>query len=724
MNKTVKLTLIIIAGIGSLLAIALISLPFFINPNDYKDKISSIVQKKTGRVLSIPGDIKLQVSPTLDITFALGEIQLAASSDFAGTHFASSKLAEIRLALWPLLSKKQLQINSIALTGVELNLIRKVDGHSNWEDLAGNRGSQTSGNSQENEKPTETSSKKPLLSSIDIGAINIQDINLQYQDLQTKKTVSLKNFNLNVGHLQENSPFPVAADFTFSLDNDKQPLSAAITTSFTVVMNLGAQHFVINDFAFKGNLQGEMFPQSRLDFSLLGDVDINALDERVELHKFVVQQGDLVVQTALSVAGFKTPAIKGTFSIAEYSPKKHLEQLGIVLPQFSGPEVLEKFTASFGFALNSDQLEVKDIQLQLDDTVIKAEASVKNLQRPVYALDLHLGQLDLDRYMVKKSAKPQADVVSTEKVINPKGKEGQLLLPVTLLQGLTFHSVIKIDALKAAKLRMSDILITADGKDGLIRLQPFEAKLYGGSVTVTGMIDVNRDTPVMTIQKTLHDVELGPMFVDMTGKEEITGKASIDIDVKTKGVDKKSLTRNSNGTVSLSLADGKIAKLQILQTIRLAKALLDKESLTQSAATQPTGFAILTASGKLTNGVFTNNDLLAESDLMKVTGKGNVDFVREQIDYLLTINLTDRIERDRETGLVDLGKTPIPYRVRGNFQELEQSAAIEELLKAQATDALLNVLQKQLNKGGEKDGKPANDAESLINQGLKGLFGN
>ncbi len=724
MNKTLKWMLILTAGFGILFIVAILALPFFINPNDYKDKISSIVHKQTGRVLSIPGDIRLQVSPTLDIAFSLGEIQLGASRDFAGTHFASSKLAEIKLALWPLLSKKQLQINSVELTGVKLNLIRRADGRSNWEDLVGNRARESFRDSQEKKKKTKTYSEKPFLTNIDIGGINIRDINLQYQDLQTMQTVSLENFNLNVGHLQENNPFPISAGFTILLERNKQPLRATVTTSCNVSLNLADQHFVINDFTFKGNLQGERFPLSGINLNLMGDVEIHALDERVELHKFVIQQGDLIAQAALSMTGFKTPAIEGTLSITEYSPKKHLAQLGIVLPKFSDPEVLERLSASLGFSLNSDQLEVKDLQLQLDDTVISAKASVKNLQQPAYALDLHLGQLDLDRYMVQKNTTLQGEVPSTEKTTDSKTKEGQEMLPLTFLKGLTFTSVIKIDALKAAKLRMSDILITADGEDGLIRLQSFDAKLYGGNITVTGKIDVSRDTPFVTLQKSLHDIELGPMFLDMTGKEEITGKANIEVDVKTMGVDKDSLTRNSNGTVRLSLADGKIAKLQILQTIRLAKALLNKESITQNAATQPTGFATLTASGKLTNGVFVNNDLRAESDLMKVTGKGHVDFVREQIDYLLTINLTDRIERDKETGLVDLGKTPIPYRIKGSFRELEQSAAIEELLKAQAKDALLNVLQKQFNKGGEKDGKSANDAGSLINQGLKGLFGN
>jgi AsmA protein len=724
MNNTLKWILIIGAGVGSLLTIALVSLPFIIDPNDYKDKINSVVHNQTGRVLSIPGDITLNISPTLDIAFSLGEIQLAASGDFPGTHFASSKLAEIKLALWPLLSRKQLQINSVELSGVQLNLIRKANGQTNWEDLAGKKASGVSPKSQEIKEVVKDSSKKPLLSSIDIGAVIIQDINLDYQDLQANTTASLNNFNLNVGHLQENKPFPVSAGFTFKLDNNKQPLSASITTNFTVALNLTEQHFVISDFILKGDLQGEMFPSSRIELSLMGDVEIHARDEQVELRNFVVQQGKFSAKTALSVSGFNTPAIKGTFSIAEYSPKNHLEQLGIVLPQFSDSTVLEAFSASLGFALTSEQIELKEIQLQLDDTAINGQASVTNLTQPSYALDIHVGTVDIDRYAITKNTTAQKEEPSKEKSRSSQVKEDQIVLPITFLKGLTFRSNIKIDGLKAAKLRTSDILITADGKDGLIRLQPFAAKLYGGTVTATGKIDVSGETPVMNIHKSLNAVELGPLFVDMTGNEEITGTANIEVDVKTMGADKKSLTKNSNGTVTLALADGKIAKLQILQTIRLAKALLDKKALTQSAATQPTGFATLTASGKLTNGVFTNNDLLAESDLMKVTGKGKVDFTTEQIDYLLTVNLTDRIERDKETGLVDLGNTPIPYRIRGTFQELEQSAAMEELLKAQAKDVLMNVLQKQLNTDDEKDGKSTNDAGSLINKGLKGLFGN
>ncbi len=724
MNKAIKWLLIIIAGTGVLFGVILLILPFIIDPNDYKEQINTIVYEQTGRVLSIPGDIKLQISPKLDVAFSLGEIQLASGKDFPDTSFASSTLAEIKLAIWPLLTKNQLQINKIVLSGVQLNLIRNREGKTNWEDLAGR--TTAKGDTETTRKPEQDQPKqstKKALPTIDIGGIEIKDINVQYDDKQAKKTIALNNFNLTIGHIQENAPFPVAANFNFSLDDNKKPVTASIKTGFELTLDLSKQYFSVNGFKLDGLFQGAMLPTSRLAISLMADAEISLPDETVTFQKIIIKQNELTAEATLSLTGFKTPAIEGTVTIAEYSPKKHLSQLGIPLPQFTDQNVLDRLSATLGFSLTSDQLEIKELQLQLDDTTVQANASVKNLQEPAYALNLHINQLDLDRYAMQKDK--TAPLIKKETPQKTTEKQ-QTIIPVLLLRGLTFNADIKIDTLKAAKLTLTEVTLKADGKDGLIQLQALAAKLYEGSLTVTGQVDARSDIPQMQLKKSLQGVQLGPMFIDMVGKEELSGKADIHADFITKGTDKAELTKNANGTVKLSLADGKIAKLQILQTIRLAKSLLDKESLTDNAASQPTGFATLTASGKLTNGVFINNDLLAASDLMKVTGKGTVDLVQEHIDYLLTINLTDRIERKKDTGLVDLGNTPISYRVKGNFNELQQSAAIEELVKAKAKEVLFDALDKQFNKSkdGKEKSKSDNDVNSLINEGLKGLFGN
>ncbi|NOQ45358.1 MAG: AsmA family protein [Desulfobulbaceae bacterium] len=726
MKKAITWILIVIAGLIGLIVTTIVSLSLIIDPNDHKENISKLVHDQTGRELSIPGDIKLQLSPRLDVAFSLGEISLASSSDFPGTPFASSKLAEINLALWPLLTKKQLQINNITLENVQLNLIRNNAGKTNWEDLT------TGTEKEKTTQPEKIETKKPVqppekkLMAIDVESVKITDINVQYLDQQSGKTLSLKNFNLKLGHLKEGQRFPVKADFILSLDDKKQqPLTAAIETQGDLTLFLSKQQFILDGFNLKGLFQGEMFPSSKLELTLFTDAEIHAREEKIILKKFVVKQGELTAETALSLTGFKTPSIEGTFNVPAYSPKAHLEQMGLPLPQFSNPQALDRLSASLGFSLNGNRLEIKDMKVEVDDTRVSATVSINNLQQPAYELLMHIDRMDLDRYAVNKTDKTQKDTPGVpEQKRRQQPQKNQLILPVHLLRNLIFSADIKVNTFKAAKLNMSDIALKADGKDGLIRLQPLAAKLYDGTLTVTGEIDARKDVPEMQLKKVLHGVQLGPMFVDMSGKEEFSGRADIQADVFTRGMNKDELTRNSNGKVKLSVADGRIARLKILHTIRLAKALLDKKVMAPELTAQPTGFATLTASGILTNGVFKNDDLLAESDLMKVTGKGSVDLVNEQINYLLTVYLTDRIERDQETGLVELGNTPIPYRIKGSFTELEQSAAVQELVKAKAKELLLDELQKHLDTGADKEGTPETDAGSLIKKGLKGLFGN
>jgi AsmA protein len=314
-----------------------------------------------------------------------------------------------------------------------------------------------------------------------------------------------------------------------------------------------------------------------------------------------------------------------------------------------------------------------------------------------------------------------------------------MIIPSGQLKGLTFNAKIEIGALKAAKLNITNIQLNASGKDGLIKLDPFAADLYQGELRVTGDINTRQEIPKMHIVKDLQGVQLGPMLIDMTGKEEIKGRADIHVDVTTSGMTKNELTRNANGKMRISLTDGEIAKLKIIDTIRIAKTLLGSNkkeeqgdpgrgpSKTSSSSGRSTAFAGLSATGVITNGVFVNNDLLAESELMKVEGKGTVNMVTEQIDYLLTIYLAQYLERDQESGMVELADTPIPYRVKGTFDKIEQSAALEKLLINEGQKFLIKELGKQLGGDTPQDGEKqesSNSTEDLINKGLKSLFGN
>lgn len=747
MNKAVKWIIIAAALLVGLVVVIPLVISLFVDPNDYKAVIAEKVREQTGRELSIPGDVKLDFSLLgLKTVFSLGDVKLSSSPDFAGTEFFASKLVEINLALWPLITSQQLQVNTVRLEGVSLNLVRNEDGSSNWADLAGGGEGAPAGKAGKPEEPPKKPGKG--LAGIDIGGVQIKDINLSLIDRLAGRTVKLNNFNLDIGHVREGKSFPLAADFELFLDDGKQkPLTAQVDTATDLTLFMGEKRYVVDGLSLKTLLKGGAVPVPELNIELNADMDIDLPRQKVEVKKLDIRQGELQIATVLSMAGFTAPQITGNFSIPQFSPRTQAQNLGISLP-LEDALSMTSMSAGIDFSLDPDKLTISKLQVKLDETTVTGTAAVTGIKdRPAYDLTLHIDQLDLDRYkMQKKEAGPGSEPATPGPTAQPGAAspptaDDPQLIPAELLRKLIFSADIKLDRLTAAKLKLAAIELKANGRDGLIRLEPLAANLYDGSLKVTGNIDARPNIPQMELSKVLNGVQLGPMFVDLTGKEEVKGKADIRADITTKGNTKKELTRNTNGTMTLSLADGEIAKLKIIDTIRTAKALLgstksenkqpaaeEKKPTTQPAKDggRPTTFASLKATGVITNGVFKNDDLLAESELMKVTGKGTVDLNTEKIDYLLTIYLAKYLERDQETGLVDLADTPIPYRVKGTFARIEQSAAVEEIIKSEAKKVLIKELEKQLGGDKTKDGAQKDSSggtEDLINKGLKSLFG-
>jgi len=60
-RKPVKILLAIIAAMVFLIIIAIFTLPFFIDPNNFKPEIASRVKDKTGRELTLTGELKLSI---------------------------------------------------------------------------------------------------------------------------------------------------------------------------------------------------------------------------------------------------------------------------------------------------------------------------------------------------------------------------------------------------------------------------------------------------------------------------------------------------------------------------------------------------------------------------------------------------------------------------------------------------------------------------------------
>ena len=747
----VLLLLVLFAGL-------IILLPKLIDPNVYKDKISDLVYDKSGYRIEIPGDIRLHVSPRLDVLFSLGQVRVLSAPGFSEDTLVSSEEARIELSLLPLLREKRLAIQGIQLHGGYCYLVRNKAGKGNWElpasksvsPSSSSKKTVASGTPSPSEAPNSVPAQKKRLPTLDLGGLEFSRINIRYEDQQTGKRFELKDFNMHSGRVQDNQPFHLQSGFTLtSSGNSNSVLSVKNTFEADVTLGLAAKtkSIQLDNLSLVSLIKA--FGLQETEVKLATNAFVDLVGKKAKLEKMKLSSGELVIQLNAEVVDFAKPSFSGNVQVPDFSLRKFLQQNKLPQPEWKEDSALNQVGFSCDLKGNTEKITVSDIKILLDQTHGEGRFVLTNLKKPAYDLQMHFDRFDLDRYATVQQhpvAVAAQDKNDTEGAARNTGQKNtgvaagsgkgsggartasqplDSIFPVELLRKLQFVLDLGVDSMKIRGADLSKVELKASGKNGLLNLKPFSAKLYDGAISAESTLDVRGKLPKLSIKQNFDRVQVGPLIHDMTGKEEVTGAMVMSLQVTSSGNSRKRLINHAKGKMNLALEDGIIKKLHILQVIRQAKALYDGEALVTNAVDEPTGFARLSASGVIKQGVFHNNDLKAASDLMKVTGSGNVDFNAEYVDYLLKISLTRAMDRDDKSGRAEFSKFVVPYRIHGNFSNIKEEADVVGILKSQAKSLLMKELQKQLKKGkGDKKQDDIKDlGTQLLEQGLKGLFG-
>ena len=177
-----------LAGLLSLLLAAWLTLLLCFNPNDYKPTIINIVQEKTGRTLTLDGDISMAFWPKLGID--LGRVSL--SEQASQKPFATVARAKISLAILPLLQKK-LVVGTVYLEGVQATLIQHADGSNNFADLFNGDSNATF--------------------SYDIDGLIVKNSRLDYLNEASNQAIQVSNLSIKTGRIVQDQAVDLAADF-------------------------------------------------------------------------------------------------------------------------------------------------------------------------------------------------------------------------------------------------------------------------------------------------------------------------------------------------------------------------------------------------------------------------------------------------------------------------------------------------------------------------------
>ncbi len=746
--KILSLILKVIAGLVAVIIVAIGVIAITVDPNDYRDEITELVKKETGRDLQIE-TMSLSFFPHLGLN--LENTSLSNAAGFSQQAFLKIDKAQVGAAILPLLSQN-LEIDTLTLHGLDLNLEKNAEGISNWDDLI-----KKDDEVKTEEKSEDTANPLDKLAALNFGGIDIQNGQVHWNDQQAQQTVDLKLSELSTSAITFGEFFNIvlSAETTVA----KPALKSQLNLTIEAKLEKDGRYFLRN-LALKSTTQGSGIPVEKAT----AELTIPTLDLAMEKNQLSLP----ILTLAYDVIGgkdFPMQTIQGELTVKEFS--------GDLKTQQFKAQKLAVNTALTGDSLPGGKAQINlstqptiDItaqtanldQLSLSAMDIVAKGSVKATQITTEALvdaKLDIAETNL-RALLKQlkislpemadaktltkfaaslgvhfNAKTQAVSVKNLKVtlddtlLTGNGSVSQfdapnirydlaltkidlnrylpakkavvesektapvaetdIPLPTELLRKLTINGTFKAEAVTFDKLLPKNIVLTVKGSKGKINANPIRADIFKTSINAQAGLDVSGKTPQYSFITDAKKVPIGDVLMAFTGKEQMSGTGAVGANITTAGSRISHFKQNLNGTAAANLEDGAIKGFNLAQSIREAKAKMNGTTTPAANGDLQTDFSSLIAQVSIKQGIVTTTKLLAQAPFMRITGSGTVDLPKESLNYLVKAKIVASDKGQGGEDLKELNGLTIPVKLKGAWTSPSVSLDLNSLLEQKAT---------------------------------------
>jgi uncharacterized protein YhdP len=237
-------------------------------------------------------------------------------------------------------------------------------------------------------------------------------------------------------------------------------------------------------------------------------------------------------------------------------------------------------------------------------------------ERPQLIFDFTAPSLDLT-YLLS-----QVDAESSEFYGNLQA-QGRIAVAAGKIKGIEFGE-LKSD-------------VTIDRR--VWRLSNLTARASGGIVQANASIDDRPDTLSIRADSQVRSVPVQSFlrWFDMT-TTEMSGTVNLTGSLETTGNDDAERKRNLNGAFNLKIEEGIIHRMrilvQILNLLDLSRWFtLQLPDLTKDGIR----FRSIAADFKVNNGVYFTQNLIVDSDDLRMTGTGRIDVPKDHIDFIIAV---------------------------------------------------------------------------------------
>ncbi|HKJ71153.1 MAG TPA: AsmA family protein [Gammaproteobacteria bacterium] len=479
MKRALKILGIIVGAVAGLILLAVVALPFVVDPNDYRGDIERLVESRTGRKLTMEGPIELSVFPWLGAK--IGKVTLGNAAGFGPEPFARVDSADVRVRVLPLLWG-EVEIGRVVLHGARVHLARAADGRTNWADL-------TAPAAGEAAPPPEGGEPEAAgggaLAALTVGGLSVRDAEVSWSDAVSGAKYRVSGLDLTAGAVRAGQAFPLA--LSLKVDSNQPQLAGDLRLSGQATLDPAAGRYRLAGAELETDLQGPVLPTGRLRAQLATELAADLEAGTASAKGLDLRAYGARVQGETTLAGLAgTPSVDGRLTLTAADGKALARLAGSLAPGLTwAPKALADtrlethFQGGLGAkGMRVDKLEGALLGLQLDGS---AEVALPD-SGAVASADLKARVADARRLLaplgevlpagMKAAALDGAELATRARL---DAGAGRLQVPALRLAALGLSARASADARD---------LFAAPAASGKLSVAPFSPRKLAGKLGI------------------------------------------------------------------------------------------------------------------------------------------------------------------------------------------------------------------------------------------------
>ncbi len=268
-----------------------------LDPEDHKERITSLIREQSGLELQLAGPMELTLYPWLGLT--VSDVSVVAGSD---DPFLRVEHARARARLLPLFTG-QYEIDTVRIRGARADLVIDEEGRGNWQ--------VPSATTEAPEVPQPEALRWPA--ALALGGVDVSDTRITLDDRREDRLITLNDVTVRTGELSYGEPIEVHV--SVDATSNRPELRARTTLDGRVMYSDDGRVYDIAPLTVDSLLSGPAVPGGETEMRLSAPTQIDLGADTLMMEALELDGAGVELSAMLTARGINTEIPAGTLDL-------------------------------------------------------------------------------------------------------------------------------------------------------------------------------------------------------------------------------------------------------------------------------------------------------------------------------------------------------------------------------------------------------------------------